>query len=63
MEIGDKACSICVRRPRDEGGNDSCPLPQLAFLANQCLTTHQCASFKLGDIKPKAVSPEGEQLF
>jgi len=52
-----------MRRRKKQGGNDSCPLPDLNRELYEQQPTHSCPAFKLGDARPKREKPEQDGLF
>lgn len=69
-------CELCVRRPRSEGGNETCPniyqpviLAQNGLMVKESLLTawprhltqyDGCPSFKPGDLRTRPKAPEGQ---
>lgn len=53
MEFGQQSCQMCLRRPKAEGGNGSCPQVPFTFLKNWQDSERdlpiECPSFRLGD--------------
>lgn len=63
---GDKFCSMCRRRPKEEGGSGNCPINASlvkAYRKSEAVFDegHSCPSFKLGDALVKRPKPTQEE--
>lgn len=62
---GERFCSMCRRRPKEEGGSGSCEVPKPVVVSYRLRESvlgegHHCLSYVLGDAKVKRLKPSQE---
>ena len=65
VAVGDASCVVCIHRPIEDGGRDSCWLPRELRESRRALAQHDCPRFEFGT-RPERVpeqEPQEEALF
>ena len=64
-ELGKRYCALCRLRPREQGGNGFCAVPQPLRSERQGSPhlPHDCLDFKPGDLAIKGGFLEQDHLF